>query len=326
MTETPSNPYMSREDLLSYVKSRLSPRTPLRVPNNPLNSAETIAVVAVESVTQRAPGPRRKRIGQALVDFWTGVDCRPDTLNKYILLTARMLRYEVAEEQAVDVLERYCAEHPAPGFSDRLSAGRHSEVSRVIRETVRAVYAVNGGQPEPVRSRRILDRAHAFFQRVGFEVGDKSTWERLLWNRRKLVADFAWSPEEVKLISETIVPILKTSLDTSLRATKHFIRFVKGHEDREISRDSLPTILRNFDLNIRKSQKKSDFLQQLLALGWIAISKEHEWYQRGSGRKGKARQYVVGPALVHKFQPAQPDSTTGPATATATAPSYREHS
>ncbi len=325
MTTPPPNAYMTAEDVLSYVKRRLSPPTSVRVTNGPPNAAEASAVVGVEPVAQRLAVSGRKRIGQSLVDFWSGVDCRPDTLNKHILLTARMLRYEVSEQQAVEVLERYCAEHPAPTFSDRLSAGKHSEVSRVIRETARAVYADNGGQPDPVESKRILDRAQAFFHRIGFKVSDKGTWD-FLRSTRRLGADFAWSPEEVDVIRETIVPILKSSLDTSLRATKHFIRFVKGHEDREISRDSLPTILRNFDLSIRKSKKKSDFLKQLLALGWITISKEHEWYQRGSGRKGKARQYVVGPALVHKFQQGQPDNTTGPATPTATAATYMDNS
>lgn len=301
MTASVTNRYMPAEDVIVYVTERLrtsASRLALPVPDDRGRSTAD-GERPTEDVGEARP--HKKRLGQSLVAFWTGTDCPPDSLNKYILLTARMLRYEVSEQEAVGVLQTYIAEHPDPSFSDRLSSGQHAEVSRVIRNTVRAVYADNGGQADPETSTRILDKAHAYFQRVGFKLCDKTTWDRLGAAVTLLGPDFVWSDEEVDLIRQNLVPILKTDLATAAAATKHFLRFVQGQAGKEISRDNLPFILKDYELRIRKAKKKSAFLSRLIALNWLVISKHHQWFARGSGRKGRARQYEIGPALVYKF-------------------------
>jgi hypothetical protein len=297
---TPDN-YTTTEAVLTFVKDRLrasasrgEPTTPDARGRPPAGDGRHAADVAEAS-------PPKKRLGQSLVDFWAGADCPPDSLNKYILLSARVLRYEVVEEEAVKVLEEYIAEHPDASFSDRLSSGQTAEVTRVIRSTVRAVYGDNGGQADPEASTRILDKAHAFFRRVGFRLSDKTTWDRLRGATGQLGPDFDWSEEELQLIERHLVPVLKTDLATASAATKHFLRYVHGQQGKEISRDNIPYILKDYQLCIRKSKKKSAFLKQLIGLNWLVISKHHQWFARGSGRQGRARQYEIGPALTYKF-------------------------
>lgn len=296
--------YMTAEEVLNFVKSRL--RTSASRSVLPRLEGRGRPEVGAErpSHTEEAHQPR-KRLGQSLVAFWTGIDCPPDSLNQYILLSARVLRYEVSEEEAVNVLGTFCAEHPDASFSDRLSSGQHAEVTRVIRNTVRAVFSDNGGQADPETSTRILDKAHAFFQRVGFILSDRTTWDRLNEETVQLGPDFEWSEEETELIRRNLVPVLKTDLATASSATKHFLRYVHGQQEREISRDNLPYILKDYQLKIRKSKKKSAFLKQLIGLDWLIISKHHQWHVRGSGRKGRARQYKIGSALAYQFDAPQ---------------------
>ncbi|HMP59475.1 MAG TPA: hypothetical protein PKD86_09000 [Gemmatales bacterium] len=301
MTASVTNRYMPAEDVIVYVTERLrtsASRLMLPVPDDRGRSTADGERPAVDVGEARS---RKKRLGQSLVDFWTGTDCPPDSLNKYILLTARMLRFEVSEAEAVGVLQNYMAEHPDLSFSDRLSSGQHAEVSRVIRSTVRAVFADNGGQADPETSTRILDKAHAFFRRIGFKLSDRTTWNRLNMTTGQLGPDFGWSEEEMELIRRNLVPVLKADLPLAASATRHFLRYVHGQQGTEISRDNIPYILKDYQLKIRKSKKKSAFLKQLIGLDWLVISKHHQWFARGSGRQGRARQYEIGPALVYKF-------------------------
>lgn len=298
-----TNHYMTAADMLAYVEARLRPAgdggTAGRTGNRPAGDG----LPPAEPVTRAgsAGGGSKRPIGQRLVAFWTGDDCPADTLNVHILLTARLLRHEVGEDEAVAVIERYCREHPDPSFSDRLSAGRLATVTRVIRDTVRVVYDGNGGQPDPAASTRKLNRAAAYFRRVGLRLADKTTWHRLTDPKTAIAPDFHWSAEESALVRDVIVPVLKTDLSTALAATKYFLRFVHANPGREVSRDSLPTLLRGFDVKIRKAKKKSGFIQALITLEWLVISRPHTWHKRGSGLTGSARQYEVGPMLAYKF-------------------------
>lgn len=301
MIASTTNNYMTTEAVLTFVKDRLRASASRVEP--PMSNARGRPLAddrrhAVDVAEARLP---KKRLGQSLVDFWEGTDCPPDSLNRYILLSARVLRYEVSDEEAVKLLEAYIAEHPDASFSDRLSSGQHAEVSRVVRGTVRAVYADNGGQADPESSTRILDKAHAYFQRVGFRLSDRTTWDRLGSAVARLGPDFDWSEVELHLIQMQLVPVLKTDLATASAATKHFLRYVHGKQGKEISRNNIPYILKDYQLCIRKSKKKSAFLSRLLTLGWLVISKHHQWFPRGSGRAGRARQYEIGPALAYKF-------------------------
>jgi hypothetical protein len=298
-----TNHYMTAADMLAYVEARLRPAgdggTAGRTGNRPAGDGPP--PVEPARVTGSAGGGSKRPIGQRLVAFWTGDDCPADTLNVHILLTARLLRHEVGEDEAVTVIERYCREHPDPSFSDRLSAGRLATVTRVIRDTVRVVYDGNGGQPDPQASTRKLNRAAAYFRRVGFRLADKTTWHRLTDPKAAVAPDFHWSADEAVLVRDVVVPVLKTDLSTALAATKYFLRFVQANPGREVSRDSLPALLRGFDLRIRKAKKKSGFIQALISLEWLVISKQHTWHRRGSGLTGSARQYEVGSKLAYKF-------------------------
>ena len=134
------------------------------------------------------------RYADVITEFWTG-EGKPDTLNDGIRLLALMLPYYLDEIEAVDLIEQYIDELPDDSFSDRLSSGKRSDVSRVVRNTVKAVYDGNRGQPDPQLSKDKLDLTHQAWQRRGFNPTDKSTWKKTTQTglAPSLAPDFNWT-------------------------------------------------------------------------------------------------------------------------------------
>ena len=139
-------------------------------------------------------------------------------LNEALMLTARLLPYEVDEDQAINVLESYCDELPDKSFSRRLSCDR-PEVSRFIRWVVkdRLRRKRRAGRPRPVfRETRGCLRQ---FSPAGVLVSDKSTWHRTGIGKMT----FEWSEEEKEIVRVKLVPILKCDQATACEAVKRLV-------------------------------------------------------------------------------------------------------
>ena len=86
-----------------------------------------------------------------------------------------------------------------------------------------------------------------------------------------------------------------------INAVKFVLRYVRCHCG-EIARDSLPTILRDFDLKFGMDLKKQAFFDLLRNWDWISLRTEY-WHPKQHGKEGRRRAgaYGIGPAMAGKF-------------------------
>lgn len=274
--------YMPAGEVYEYLRSRLEPRT-----------AKTAAPTHAQST-----GPSvslRGKYREGLIDFWTGKTTF--NLNLALVLTARLLPYEVDEERAVEVLEGYCDELPDKSFSHRLTHNR-PKVSEYIRWVVKTAYHGNGGQADPAASAAKLAAVHDAFARGGFRISDKATWTRVV------VPPFRWSEAESDRIRTQVVPVLVCDEPTASESVRRFLSFVHRHRQNEIAMTAIPTILAGLKINWcqdkqGRSKKLTAFVKTLRSLGWLHIAAHHSYGV--NGEKGRARRYAVGLAVASKF-------------------------
>ncbi|MAG94706.1 MAG: hypothetical protein CMJ48_13315 [Planctomycetaceae bacterium] len=155
--DDPSRHRMPVEEAVKFLKERL----PLPVPQVTTLACPPLAPLPSSSRSKPTPQQQAATPGSAtaskgrvlipagvmkgcfvrkFVEFWTGTNQVPDELNTWIVMTARYLRFEVVEDQAVQIIEKFVDDLPSVSFSDRLSSGNRKEVSRVVRSTVKRVF------------------------------------------------------------------------------------------------------------------------------------------------------------------------------------------
>jgi hypothetical protein len=214
-------------------------------------------------------GKQKGRYRTTLVDFWTGKVTPADTLNTAIVLTARMLPHYCSEEQAIDYVEELIDDLPDDSFSDRLSSGNRKDVSRVIRNTVGKVYAGNGGQADVEESDKKLSMTKKAWDRIGFNLMDKSTWSR---SSSTLGRYFNFKPSHIKSLGY-LAEILKTDLETCAELTRQVIRIV--HTQRELSVKYFLKVVKSFGIGTRHDGRVNEYINALCGLGWIIRLKNY---------------------------------------------------
>ena len=166
----------------------------------------------------------KNRYRQALVDFWNGKLTPADTLNTAIALTARMLSFYYDDaDDAIEFIEELVDDLPDDSFSDRLSTGNRNEVSRAIRNTVYKVFDNNGGQSQIEKSTAKLKFTKQAWDRAGFSLIDRATWDRA---SSSLGKHFAFTAAQIKAL-DYLAGILKVDLETCAEVTRQIIRI--GH-------------------------------------------------------------------------------------------------
>jgi hypothetical protein len=237
-----------------------------------------------------------------LVDFWSGRLNVADTLNTGIRLLALPLPYYLDDqEDAIDLIELYIDELPDVSFSSRLSAGNRVEVSRIVANTVRQVYEGNGGQPDPEASSAKLKATVATWKKRDFDPTDKTTWRNASAAQPcNLAPEFFWQADEVMKVGR-LQRLLNVSLQAASDAVKLFLRLVKGHTG-EIAVSFVKNLLEGFGVKCGHNGKANKFLDLLRKWDWIRVTASEKWYARETERKGRARTYAIGEALVHKFE------------------------
>jgi hypothetical protein len=170
-------PYMPAEEVFQFISTRLRhPQPKSETAKEKVKAAKPKEKPAGNSV-MGCLGKMKGRYAQVLTEFWTGRLNIPDTLNTGIRLLALPLPFYLdTEEEAIALIEKYIEELPDVSFSDRLSARNAAEVSRIVVNTVKQVYAGNGGQPEPELSTEKLKTTVEAWKKRGFDPTDKSTW------------------------------------------------------------------------------------------------------------------------------------------------------
>ncbi len=221
---------------------------------------------------------------QKLVDFWNGKVTPADSLNVGIALTARMLPFYYDDaDDAIDFIEELVDDLPDDSFSDRLSTGNRKEVSRVIRDTVCKVFDNNTGQPQVDESNVKLKFTKEAWDRAGFSLIDRATWDRASSSLGKYFHFI--EPAQIKALS-FLADILKVDLETCAEVTRQIIRI--GHTERELSIGYFAKVLKSFGINVRHDGRVNQYLNALTQMGWLI--KIREYWAGGS----RARTYIAG--------------------------------
>ena len=298
--------YMPAEDVFNYVAARLRDPQPVNATRkSSTNSTKPAKQSGGATEIRSSLGKMKGRYADVITGFWSGELTQPDTLNDGIRLLALMLPYYVDELEAVDLIEQYIDELPDDSFSDRLSSGKRSAVSRVVRNTVQAVYDGNRGQPDPQLSKAKLDLTYQAWQRRGFNPTDKSTWTKTTQSdvAPSLAPDFNWTIDEIPRIA-VIQKLLVCDIDVASKALKHLLRLIKAHRG-EVAIAYVRVILAGFGIKCGGHHGKVNKLLQLLRdWGWIYVRCEERWHgvdSEGNKLPGRARAYGIGPAIRHKF-------------------------
>ena len=225
----------------------------------------------------------KSRYRQTLVDFWNGKFTPADSFNTAIVLTARMLPvyYDDADD-AIDFIEGLVDNLPDHSFSDRLSLGNRKEVSRAIRNSVYKVYDGNGGQPQVDESNAKLKFTKQAWDRIGFDLTDRSTWDRA---SASLGNYFHFTPAQFKAL-DYLAGILKVDLETCTEVTRQIIRI--AHTERELSIGYFAKVLKSFGIKVRHDGRVNQYLNALTEMGWLITIRECWSYGR------RARTYIAG--------------------------------
>jgi len=302
--------YMPKKHVFNYVEERLA--IPKRKPI-PLTTTATTTKTPITPTTIGSLGPMKGRYRQTLVDFWTGTDNPPDTLNTAIRLLALVLPFYIKDEdQAVQLIEQYIDELPDHSFSDRLKAGNRKKVSQVVKSTVRQVYAGFTGQDDPEQSRQKLTATVAAWNKRGFDPTNKTTWSSHDFPQLNKMPAFNWKPAEVQQLS-IVAKVLNVDLETASQITKRFISFVKTHPG-ECPINFVKCILKQFGVKCGHNGKTNAFLKTLHDLKWIyvRVAEQRPWRDEHPRiyRAGRARAYGVGVELIDKFNKSDKCSAT----------------
>lgn len=311
----PHRQYMPAEDVYFHVVERL-----MSPPNRPASPAAVAQADPAQSTVATKPArikntpdalpPMKGQFRRHLVEFWTGVVTPGGVLNTWIKMLARCLKYEVDEDGAVEVIERYCDELPDKSVSSRLTNDRR-EVTRYIAAVVRAVYRGDGYQPEPEASAEKMQKTVAAWHAKGFFVADKSTWGTGGATACKVA--FEWSAQEVAAIEQYVLPILNikvrdgasaksrpprdpaAELQIACGLVREIVQTVYQYRHREIAYTLLNTIIKRHGVALGSGMlKRTKLMDMLVAMGWISV-------RTGPWPRKRATGYQIGSKLLYKY-------------------------
>ena len=293
--------YMPADTVIAYVKERLAvpkPKEQRKAQSQPQDKPKEVTGMA-------DLGPMKGQYRQKLVDYWTGMNTPPDSLNQGICLLGRVLPYYLDDEQdAIALIERFIDELPDWSFSDRLSSGDRAEVSRVVRNTVKQVYHGNAGQPDPETSTAKLQATVTAWKKRGFDPTDKTTWNPAVNNLPDVqVNNFFWKGEDVIKLGQ-LQKVLNASLETVSGAMKYLVNLVKKHSG-ELAINLVKKVLESFGISCGHHGKINTVMRLLRQWNWIYVRAYEKWYaQNENGEKtlGSARAYGVGTEMAEKFE------------------------
>lgn len=238
-------------------------------------------------------GALKGRYAKVLVEFWEGRVTPPDSLNCAIVLTARMMpSYFSQPEDAMQCIEGLIDTLPDVGFSDRLSTGRRSEVGRVVRACVHAAYDGNGHQRDAELSNRKLRSVFAAWERKGFSLIDRSTWDRCVCTVQP-AKECAWTDEDKSALAY-LAKILHVDVHVASHAAGRFLSVLVGHATGEMSVMYVKNMLADCGVKCGHHGKVNEFLGALRQAGWIEQIGGHV-----VGRRG--RKWQIGQRMRHKF-------------------------
>lgn len=296
--------FSSVSDVLTYIEQRLKQHS--EAPQQPhTERPKSRAAGDVKAGSTGVLGRLRGRYWQVLTEFWSGANCPPDSLNEAIIITARIAPFYFSDQwEAVERIEQMIDELPDVGFSDRLSSENRGKVSEIVRQSVETAYS-NRGERQPEK----LANTAAKWQAAGldpFSRDTQHTTASILLPPSGSIID--WTPDEREQL-ESFADILKTDTDTTSTIINHLVQLIHQH-DSGLALSKIKSIIESYGVpaSSKRHNKPTRLVDRLRELGWLVMYRERQFFGKGrKGRKGRARSYMIGPALRHHFEEQQPE-------------------
>ena len=219
------------------------------------------------------------------------------------MVTARLICKQgvLDEDQCVDWLEEAFLSLPHKAFSDRLSDD-FSELMRVTRKMVEAVYRNNGYQAVPEESGKKLEAVIAYCNQHGIVIHDRSTWPNLP-DKAKWLSDFGkdevfrFNYDQRRVLKEEVHPLLHTEeIGATYEAAGRIVSFVKNCPGRELAWKLVPHLCGGLGIRWHKN-KCFALLKALVRVGFLYVRVEKMW--RGNDKAlNRAKPFGIGAASV----------------------------
>jgi hypothetical protein len=250
-------------------------------------------------------GPLKGRYRQTLVEFFSGRMQRPKSLQVGILAGANALWAQgyPLEDRADYLLSLLRDFEVEPGFSSRMSAGAWD---RIRLDCTHVVNQVERLRKDPTNERdhksngdlRKWAKAMAY---LGFEFGNRSTWDRRADFKRY---SFILTAKEIGLINQELVPALNCELDTALQLLPVVVRIVavKAKSGQGISREYRRAILVDHGISCQENSTLAKCWRLFEEMGFIECVELGTFLPNGVGL-GKANRYRVGSRLWDRIYP-----------------------
>ena len=205
----PSRSYMPKAEILALLSCNLGAGKE-KIKDQPMVTKQQAAKKTTNKQQPSEIGSLKGCCRQKTVGFWLGTFHPPGSLNKFIVVSARILFFEgVAEEDAVELLKKYVRDIPddARDCSSRLLAEDWAAIDANIVDDVAAAYNGNSGQEDIEVSTDKLRMSVACWRKIGFKLSDKTTWGH---SRRRPKGNLrvVWSDEDRKNIRCYLGPAL----------------------------------------------------------------------------------------------------------------------
>ena len=290
----PARNYMPKQEILDLLRQNLGAGKE-KVNDKPVVSKQKTAKKTIQKQQPSEIGSLKGCCRQKTVGFWRGTFNPHGSLNKFIMISARILFFEgVGEEDAVELLKKYVRELPvdARDCSSRLLAEDWSAIDTDIVNDVAKAYSDNGGQKDIDNSTDKLKTSVACWQKTGFRLSDKSTWSNRA-RRPKGNLHIEWSDEDRKNISRYLGPALgKKHAHLACEVAEGIVKLVA---QQHASKDGMDygywaVFLDQYGIAGRNRNKMARIIRACKALGLIEVHRKAIWGQR----RGSATIYRPG--------------------------------
>jgi hypothetical protein len=205
----PCRKYMPKQEILDLLRRNLG-AVQTKLKEKPVVNPQTAATKTTKKQQSSEIGSLKGCCRQKVVGFWRGTFNPPGSLNKFIMVSARILFFEgVAEQDAAELLKNYVRDLPddARGCSQRLLDEDWSSIDATICSDLARAFSDNGGQKDIDISNEKLKMSVDCWQKIGFKLSDKATW---CHNARRPKGNLhvSWTDEDKKKIFYYLGPAL----------------------------------------------------------------------------------------------------------------------
>jgi hypothetical protein len=251
-------------------------------------------------------GRLKGRCATAMVKFWSELEVpEDDTIGKYLIVTARVLRYEgLGRDEGLEWIEGRLEALKNTAFSDRLSYDP-SELRRVTAYALDAVWDRNGYQRDPDLSDRKLRASVDAWAKHGFRLHDPATWHNHVRASGPLYK-LVWTGALLQLVPG-LAAIAHTDHDRAKEFLETVLSFVQGHN--ELAESVVGKLLVQCGIRGRSRQKQHDVRKFLVERGLLIRQKNYFCDQATGYRHGNF--YICGPGVAFEEE-ARHDTPTHP--------------